>query len=255
MKVRKNLGRLLLSLSAMAFCIYLFPTAIFAQESGADLTRQVVIPESNQTVNPVKTTLTDNPAEEPEAAVPLTPDGNLTLVDDIKGQESGDKQFITVMTKAGKTFYIVIDRVGDKQNVYFLNLVDEADLMALIDDKKSITGNIVKEKEVSSTQIQSKLVPTESVQASQPTKEPNSSVEKSKTKRDGTNYIPVAATVILLMIGGVFWFTKLRESKINAKRSAGFDEYTFDDDGSETIDSQMTNDAVENTDGQEDDGE
>ena len=72
----------------------------------------------------------------------LTPDGNLTLIDDIlqagafvsDETERAEKQFITVQSKNGKYFYLVIDRAGDTENVYFLNLVDEADLMALMED-------------------------------------------------------------------------------------------------------------------------
>lgn len=77
--------------------------------------------------------------EKPTITVPLTPEGNLTLVDDIKVEESSDKQFVTLQSKNGNYFYLVIDRAGDKENVYFLNLVDEADLMALIEDKDKKT--------------------------------------------------------------------------------------------------------------------
>ena len=44
--------------------------------------------------------------EEPEETAPLTPEGNATLVDDF----GGNKQLITVTTKAGNYFYILIDR-------------------------------------------------------------------------------------------------------------------------------------------------
>ena len=60
---------------------------------------------------------------EPEG-VPITPKGNATLVDDFYG----DKQLITVTTKAGNYFYILIDRANeDKEtSVHFLNQVDDA---------------------------------------------------------------------------------------------------------------------------------
>lgn len=72
--------------------------------------------------------------------VPLTPEGNLSLVDDIESAGSEDKQFITVTSKSGNTFYIIIDRAADGKNtVHFLNQVDEADLLALTEGKEPQT--------------------------------------------------------------------------------------------------------------------
>ena len=73
-----------------------------------------------------------NVVEETEDSPALTPEGNAALVDDF----GGNKQLITVTTKAGNYFYILIDRANeDKETaVHFLNQVDEADLMALMED-------------------------------------------------------------------------------------------------------------------------
>ena len=72
--------------------------------------------------------------EETEPAPALTPEGNAALVDDF----GGNKQLITVTTKAGNYFYILIDRANeDKETaVHFLNQVDDADLAALMEDPK-----------------------------------------------------------------------------------------------------------------------
>ena len=73
--------------------------------------------------------------EETEDSPALTPEGNAALVDDF----GGNKQLITVTTKAGNYFYILIDRANeDKETaVHFLNQVDEADLMALMEDEQT----------------------------------------------------------------------------------------------------------------------
>ena len=77
--------------------------------------------------------------EEKTESTGLTPEGNMTLVDDIGEEEDkSSQQFITLVTKAGNTFYLIIDRDSDgNQNVHFLNMVDEADLLALMDEDEA----------------------------------------------------------------------------------------------------------------------
>ena len=77
----------------------------------------------------------------PEPAPTITPgegfseDGNL-VTRDLLYDAATNKQFITVETSGGNTFYIVIDydkpvdEEGEQYETYFLNVVDEADLLA-----------------------------------------------------------------------------------------------------------------------------
>lgn len=79
-------------------------------------------------------------AAESDIGNTFTPDGNLTLVDDFSElSETAGKQFLTLQSKNGNYFYLVIDHDGKRDNVYFMNLVDEADLLALMEEGKAET--------------------------------------------------------------------------------------------------------------------
>ena len=77
---------------------------------------------------------TPAPTPEPTPEGQITPDGNLSLVDDLDYSARGGLQFMTVTTRNGHVYYIVIDRTANSQNVYFLNQVDEYDLMNVLSD-------------------------------------------------------------------------------------------------------------------------
>ena len=77
------------------------------------------------------------PAETVEPGEGFTEDGNL-VTRDLLYDKATNKQFIAVQTSGGNTFYIVIDydkptdEDGEQYQTYFLNMVDEADLLAAI---------------------------------------------------------------------------------------------------------------------------
>ena len=121
-----NWNRFAAGLLAILLCLCSFSMPAFA--SGSD-----PAPEPLPEILDEKTT---TGGMEPEG-VPITPKGNATLVDDFYG----DKQLITVTTKAGNYYYILIDRANeDKEtSVHFLNQVDDADLLALLDEEPQTT--------------------------------------------------------------------------------------------------------------------
>ncbi len=78
----------------------------------------------------------DEPTDQDDHDGPLTPDGNMSLIDDYGDTQGKGKQFITLQTKSGAVFYLIIDR-DDRgmETVHFLNKVDEADILAYMEDE------------------------------------------------------------------------------------------------------------------------
>ena len=129
----------------------------------------------------------------------ITPDGNLTLVDDVGSPTKSGKQFITAVTKNGNHFYIIIDR-DDKgeETVHFLNQVDEADLLKLMDEEE--VAEFTKPVEETKPEVV-ETVP----EITEPTPE-----EKPKSK----NMLLAILTLIVLACGGGFFvFKKVQEKK------------------------------------------
>ena len=77
-------------------------------------------------LDPAEELPVETPDSEPK---PFTPSGTGTVVDNATDEDG--KEFFTIMTPAENVFYLVIDRQRETENVFFLNAVTEADLLAL----------------------------------------------------------------------------------------------------------------------------
>ena len=206
---------------------------------------------SNEPGGPITSVaVTTEPVAEPTLPSPggLTPDGNLALIDDILGgayyssEEVGDSQmqFVTVESKNGNTFYLVIDHAtGD---VYFLNLVDEADLLALLEDEgyevecdcetRCQPGEVDTDCPVCRTDL-NECAGAEPEPTPEPTAAPEPESEDSSSFNTAA-LLPIAL-IAVLGAGGAYYFLKVRKRKPDTSGTTGLDDYDFPEDDEDEV--------------------
>lgn len=142
-------------------------------------------------------------------SLPLTPDGNLTLVDDIGSATEAGQQFITLVTKSGNYFYLIIDR-NDKgeETVHFLNQVDEADLFALMDAEQLKDFQVMQ-----GTDNAENEEPQATPAAPAATEEPEKQ-ELQENEKKPVNMIPIAGVILaLIACGGGYLMLQTKKKK------------------------------------------
>lgn len=158
----------------------------------------------------------------------LTPDGNLSLVDDIGPVTGEGQQFVTLVTKAGNYFYLIIDRnEKGEENVHFLNLVDERDLFTLMeeDDQNIYTEQLAAE------QAAKEAAEKAAQEAAQKASEEDPDAEKEKKSGKSRNMLPLLLIPVIVAAAGGGWFyvqTKKKKQAVNAPDPDA--DYTDDDD-------------------------
>ena len=236
MKIKK-LGALLVS---AALCAGMAAPA-FAFEGEAAPVEQPVLPE---VVEKDVVTVTD------ETSGALTPEGNLTLVDDYytNYSDGSGQQFITLVSKSGNTFYLVIDRnAKGQQTVHFMNLVDEADLLALMEEEDA--DAYTAEKEAATQAEQDRLKAEE--EAKKAAEEAASGTEQpkeNKITKIASSFLGVVVLIALAAGGSFYAFTKQKQKKQAEKEALDPDANYTEDKGDFEI---PTEDEPEDT-GEED---
>ncbi|MCD7920574.1 MAG: DUF4366 domain-containing protein [Clostridiales bacterium] len=165
----------------------------------------------------------------------LTPDGNLTLVDDIGSTTEAGQQFITLQSKDGNTFYLIIDRDDDgDENVYFLNLVDEADLLALMDEDEaaeytSTDGVTNTDEDFADTSTTSDAEETEDTDDADA--EADESTDTEDEEKSSSSMLPLVFVVLLLVGGGgAYFFMQTKKKQKTEERPDPDADYRDDDD-------------------------
>lgn len=214
--MKKIKNRIFAVMLMAVLCMTAFPTTAFASGGGEETTDPK--PEQTETKAP---------------SVPLTPEGNLTLVDDVERTDEIDKQFITAVSKNGNYFYLVIDRAGKKDNVYLLNMVDEADLMALMEDAPTEPKVCsCKDKcEAGAVNADCPVCSTDKAKCTGKAPEVTEPAEPQPEKDKGNPLGIVALLVAFGLIGGgAFYYFKVVKNKAKPQSNPNMNEYDYSDD-------------------------
>lgn len=154
----------------------------------------------------------------PSSGSAFAVNGNMKTLD-LLYSKATNKQFISVQTKQGQTYYIVIDydkpvdEEGDLYETYFLNLVDDADLLSVLGNQPT--------PEPTATPVPT-LAPT-------PTPTPQPTAAPGPEKKGSVPAMMALLLLTVLIGGGAAAFVLLKK-KEKTGRVPDIDDLDFDDD-------------------------
>ena len=177
-----------------------------SQKEEKEFVMQASEPEAGEDIIKIDAPDGYEPTHEYSVAGILTPEGNLSLVDDIDEEEAKELlEYMTVTTKDGSYFYIIVDKSGMEKNVHFLNAVDASDLMAIMsDDEKEKYADLIEE-----TQKEEPVLIDDEKEQEEAKEE---TAEKKKTASN-----PFAMLTVFLIIGaavaGGYYFIRIKPGR------------------------------------------
>ena len=224
-----------------------------------------------------QTPAADEPAKAQEPAGTATPvaiekgtgfsQNGSAVTRDLLYDKHTNKQFIAVETRNGHTLYLVIDydkpldEDGDQYETYFLNLVDESDLLALIDEDSSPVCSCKDKCEAGAvntacavcknnmTECMGKEKVTEKTPEPDPTPDTTDSPDKSGGEKKSGSGLVVIVLLLLMAGGGALYWFKLRKKKPDTKGPVDLDDYDYGDDEDEEYENEDDADEPEETEG------
>ena len=168
-----------------------------------------------------------------------------------------NKQFITVETRNGETFYLVIDydkptdEEGEQYETYFLNLVDEADLAAVLGDGPEPVCTCTEKCRLGAVNTSCKICRNELYDCAGPetvTKEPDTPEPKPEPEPDPepkepeqekkTNLILPVILLLSAVGGGAVWYFKFRKNKPDTRGPVDLDDYDYGEEDDTEYDTE-----------------
>ena len=170
---------------------------------------------------------TEPPAAEETTTKPFTTDGTGTVVDNATDEDG--KEFFTITTPSENVFYLVIDRnAKGQQTVHFMNLVDEADLLALMEEEDAEAYNAEKEA-VKQAELDKLKAEEEAKKAAEEAEKAADVPKENKMTKYAAAFLGVVALIALAAGGGFYFFIQQKNKKQAEKEAIDPDaDYTED---------------------------
>lgn len=205
----KRMNKMLAVLFLSASMIFATGTTAFAY---VDESAEASKTESVETEETEKDTVVEENQINTEE--PFSVPGNAQVQDDITN--SKNKEFLTITTKNNNTFYLIIDRSANVDNVYMLSQIDENDLQEFLEEDSSASTIV---------DVTPEVVIDENTHTEQTEQPATESPEKEGT---ASNLGALVAILIAAILGvGAYGYIKF----IKPKK----DEDDGDDEGIEMI--------------------
>ena len=205
----KRMNKMLAVLFLSASMIFATGTTAFAY---VDESAEASKTESVETEETEKDTVVEENQINTEE--PFSVPGNAQVQDDITN--SKNKEFLTITTKNNNTFYLIIDRSANVDNVYMLSQIDENDLQEFLEEDSSASTIV---------DVTPEVVIDENTHTEQTEQPATESPEKEGT---ASNLGALVAIFIAAILGvGAYGYIKF----IKPKK----DEVDGDDEGIEMI--------------------
>lgn len=241
MKTKRHIFSLLLAL-VLCMSWLVIPASAEANPPSDDVIIWTSEPTEAPATEPIETTPPATETAPTQPAPTLTesePETN-AIVRDLMYHEETNKQFITVETRSGEVFYIIIDydaptdENNEQFHTYFLNKVDDADLQALLEDGTVVTCNCINRCEAGAVNTSCEICAINLTECAgtyvepepEPTVPPTEPVEEPEDNANPVAILAVVLLIILLATMGYF-FIKEKIPKTKASGNTDLDEYDY----------------------------